>query len=71
MGSRATKATLLLQRGRRYAFEKEFTKAVKDFDDTYALVEDECEREVRDRERLDALFGRPSGNGLFGRGKLQ
>ncbi len=36
----ATKATLLLQRGKRYAFEKEFTKAVKDFDDAYALVED-------------------------------
>lgn len=38
----ATKATLLLQRGRRYAFEKEFTKAVQDFDAAFALVEDKC-----------------------------
>ena len=36
----ATKATLLLQRGRRYAFEKDFVKAVKDFDEAYILVED-------------------------------
>ena len=36
----ATKATLLLYRGRRYAFEKNFEKAVKDFDDAFELVED-------------------------------
>ncbi|KAL7538172.1 hypothetical protein ACHAXR_011296 [Thalassiosira sp. AJA248-18] len=38
--SLATKATVLLHRGRRYAFEKDFVKAVKDFDDAFALVED-------------------------------
>ena len=37
----AMKATLLLQRGRRYAFEKDYAKAVKDFEDAFALVEDE------------------------------
>ena len=36
----ATKVTLLLHRGTRYAFEKDFVKAVKDFDDAFALVED-------------------------------
>jgi import receptor subunit TOM70 len=36
----ATKAILLLNRGRRYAFEKDFVRAVKDFDNAFALVED-------------------------------
>lgn len=36
----ATKATLLYHRGRRHAFEKDFVKAVIDFDDAFALVED-------------------------------
>ncbi|KAL3809174.1 hypothetical protein ACHAXA_010632 [Cyclostephanos tholiformis] len=35
------KATLLLQRGKRYAFEKDYASAVKDFEEAYALVEDE------------------------------
>ena len=38
----AMKATLLLQRGKRYAFEKDYARAVKDFEDAFALVEDEC-----------------------------
>lgn len=36
----ATKATLLLKRGARYAFEKDFVKAVKDFDEAFSLIED-------------------------------
>ena len=38
----ATKATLLLNRGIRYAFERDFNMAVKDFDEAFALVEDVC-----------------------------
>lgn len=37
----STKATLLLKRGVRHAFEKDFVKAVRDFDEAFALVEDE------------------------------
>ncbi|KAL3775263.1 hypothetical protein ACHAW5_010901 [Stephanodiscus triporus] len=37
----AMKSTLLLHRGRRYAFEKDYARAVKDFEDAFALVEDE------------------------------
>ncbi|KAL3784526.1 hypothetical protein HJC23_012161 [Cyclotella cryptica] len=36
----AVRSTLLYQRGKRYAFEKEFEKAVKDFDAAYDLVRD-------------------------------
>lgn len=36
----ATKATLLLHRGSRYAFERDYVKAVQDFDDAFALLED-------------------------------
>ncbi|KAL7517931.1 hypothetical protein ACHAWX_002804 [Stephanocyclus meneghinianus] len=36
----AVRSTLLYQRGKRYAFEKEFKKAVKDFDEAFDLVED-------------------------------
>lgn len=36
----ATKVTLLLHRGRRYAFESDFVKAVQDFDEAFALAED-------------------------------
>lgn len=36
----ANKVTLLLYRGRRYAFEKNFVKAVQDFDQAFALLED-------------------------------
>lgn len=36
----ANKATLLLHRGRRHAYDKDFNKAVKDFDEAFALVED-------------------------------
>jgi len=50
--SNATKATLLLHRGRRYAFEKEFAKAVKDFDDAYALVEDVNGSDEGDHEQM-------------------
>ena len=37
----AMKAALLLRRGRRYAYEKDYARAVKDFEDAYAIAEDE------------------------------
>mmetsp|Transcript_5379 Transcript_5379/g.11831 ORF Transcript_5379/g.11831 Transcript_5379/m.11831 type:complete len:682 (+) Transcript_5379:168-2213(+) len=46
----ATKATLLLQRGRRHGFDKDFVKAVKDFDHAFALVEDKAGIDDDDHE---------------------
>ncbi|KAL9188442.1 hypothetical protein ACHAXT_006820 [Thalassiosira profunda] len=48
----ATKATLLLNRGRRYAFEKQFEQAVKDFDDAFALAEDAAGSTEGDHEEV-------------------
>mmetsp|Transcript_27597 Transcript_27597/g.58318 ORF Transcript_27597/g.58318 Transcript_27597/m.58318 type:complete len:679 (+) Transcript_27597:158-2194(+) len=48
----ATKASLLLHRGVRYAFEKDFVKAVKDFDDAYAMVEDTSGSDEADHEEM-------------------
>lgn len=50
----ATKATLLLQRGRRNAFEKEFNKAVHDFDEAFALVEDDGGKDEENHDEIKA-----------------
>ena len=56
----ATKATLLYNRGRRYAFEKDFAKAVQDFDDAFSLIEDsdgsgEDDHEAVKKEIMNAM----------------
>ena len=58
----ATKATLLSHRGRRYAFEKDYEKAVQDFDDAFLLVEDvdgkdEDNHEDVKKEIINAMEG--------------
>jgi len=58
----ATKATLLLNRGRRYAFEKDFGKAVKDFDEAYALVEDKGGSDESDHDEVMKAIVTAMGN---------
>lgn len=58
----ATKATLLLYRGRRYAFEKDFGKAVKDFDEAYALVEDKGGSAESDHDEVKKAVVTAMGN---------
>jgi len=58
----ATKATLLLNRGRRYAFEKNFVKAVKDFDEAYALVEDRDGSAESDHDEIKEAVMTAMGN---------
>jgi import receptor subunit TOM70 len=50
----ATKATLLLHRGRRLAFEKNFIKAVADFENAFALIEDVSGKDESDHEEAKA-----------------
>jgi import receptor subunit TOM70 len=50
----ATKATLLLHRGRRFAFEKNFIKAVADFENAFALIEDVSGKDESDHEEAKA-----------------
>ena len=50
----ATKATLFLHRGRRLAFEKNFIKAVADFENAYALIEDVSGKDESDHEEAKA-----------------
>lgn len=58
----ATKASLLLNRGRRYAFEKDFEKAVKDFDEAYALVEDKDGSDESDHGEVKKAIVTAMGN---------
>mmetsp|Transcript_7910 Transcript_7910/g.13088 ORF Transcript_7910/g.13088 Transcript_7910/m.13088 type:complete len:674 (-) Transcript_7910:28-2049(-) len=58
----ATKAALLLNRGRRYAFEKDFGKAVKDFDEAYALVEDNDGSDESDHDEVKKAIVAAMGN---------
>lgn len=58
----ATKATLLLNRGRRYAFEKDFARAVKDFDEAYALVEDKDGSAESDHDEVKKAVMTAMGN---------
>ncbi len=58
----ATKAVLLLNRGRRYASEKDFGKAVKDFDEAYALVEDKDGSEESDHDEVKKAIVAAMGN---------
>eukprot|EP00578_Thalassiosira_sp_NH16_P014589 CAMPEP_0181121358 /NCGR_PEP_ID=MMETSP1071-20121207/24697_1 /TAXON_ID=35127 /ORGANISM="Thalassiosira sp., Strain NH16" /LENGTH=687 /DNA_ID=CAMNT_0023206175 /DNA_START=56 /DNA_END=2119 /DNA_ORIENTATION=- len=50
----ATKATLLLHRGKRHAFEKDFVKAVADFDEAFALAEDKDGKDETDHDEVKA-----------------
>lgn len=58
----ATKATLLLNRGRRYAFEKDFVRAVKDFDEAFALVEDKDGSDESDHDEVKKQIVTAMGN---------
>eukprot|EP00573_Skeletonema_grethae_P000034 CAMPEP_0201687564 /NCGR_PEP_ID=MMETSP0578-20130828/1568_1 /ASSEMBLY_ACC=CAM_ASM_000663 /TAXON_ID=267565 /ORGANISM="Skeletonema grethea, Strain CCMP 1804" /LENGTH=673 /DNA_ID=CAMNT_0048171727 /DNA_START=53 /DNA_END=2074 /DNA_ORIENTATION=- len=58
----ATKASLLLNRGRRYAYEKDFVKAVKDFDEAYALVEDKDGSDESDHDEVKKAIVTAMGN---------
>ncbi|KAL7464643.1 hypothetical protein ACHAXS_004980 [Conticribra weissflogii] len=48
----SVKATLLSHRGRRYAFEKNFEKAVADFDEAFKLVDDSSGKGEDDHEKV-------------------
>lgn len=58
----AKRSSLLYQRGRRYAFEKKFDKAVADFDLCYRLVEDlEGEEDEKEHQTIKNLVRETMG----------
>ncbi|KAL7538698.1 hypothetical protein ACHAWF_006184 [Thalassiosira exigua] len=63
----ATKATLLLNRGKRCAFEKDFAAAVKDFDEAYALAEDEAGKGSPDHDDVKAEVVKAMGADAYAR----
>lgn len=63
----ATKATLLSHRGRRYAFEKKFEEAVRDFDRAYDLVEDVSGKEEGDHEMVKEGIEKAMGSEEYAR----
>ena len=64
----AEQAKLLYGRGRRYAFEKQFEKAVKDFDASYDLTQDNVGGEQRnDHEEVKKAICDAVGKDIYAR----
>lgn len=63
----ATKSMLLYQRGRRHAFERDFLKAVKDFDEAYDLAEDLGGVGEKDHEEIKKEIVKAIGTATYAR----
>ena len=63
----AVKATLLSHRGRRHAFEKNFEKAVSDFDEAFGLVEDIDGKGEEDHKQVKELIVNAMGKEEYAR----
>ena len=63
----ATKATLLLSRGKRYAYEKDFVSAVADFEAAYSIVQDSAGVDQDDHDEMKKEIVNAMGNDQYAR----